>query len=160
MHKIQCPANACFLEVQAIISLSIVSDTFDISQQCDFSYFLHLPQTLDGVGSGKHIFVKGDVSDSITTPRRILLSNATHLYSKFAVRPVRNKNSFQGNALPSDIVITTPVVTSRDQDGNVNDGAKSYAGGSKVNDKADDSNSSHCSFDMKKIVMLPKELNC
>ena len=114
------------------------------------SYSLHLLQTLDGGGGNEYVFGKGDVSDSITTPRRSLFSNTTNLYSKFSVTPVRNENSSQGNTLPSDIFITTPVATARDQGANVQDDAKSYAGGSKNDDKVDESNFSHDSFDMKK----------
>ena len=143
-------------EVQAAILLSIVSDTFDVAQQCNFPYFLHLPQTLDGGGRGKHVFGKGDVSDSITIPRKSLFSNATNLYSKFSVTPVRNENSSQGSALLYDIVITTQVATAEDQGGNIDEDAKSHAGGSKFNDKADESNSSHGSFDMKKISHTTK----
>ena len=159
MHKTPRPSNVCFLEVQATIPLSIVSDTFNVGEQCDLSYFLHLPQVLYGGGGGKYIFGKGDVSDSITTPRRSLFNNATNLYSKFSFAPVRNENSLQGNALPSDIVITTPVVTSINQGVNVNNDAKSYAGGSKSDHKEDELNSSHGSSDMIHFVMLLKWLN-
>ena len=156
IHKTPLPANVYFLEIQDIIPLSIVNDTFDIAQQRDLSYLLHLPQTLDGTGGSEHVFGKGDESDSITTLWRSLFSNATNLYPKFSVTLVRNENCSQDNALPSDIFITTPVTTARDQGANVDNDAKSYAGDSKADYKADKSNSNHSSFDMKKLVMLPK----
>ena len=102
------------------------------------------------------MFGKSDVFDSITTPRISLFRSATNLYSKFSVTPAINRNSLQGNALPSDIVITTPVSTARGQCTNVDDGSKSYASGSKADDKEEESNSSHGTFDMKTISHAPK----
>lgn len=140
MYKTLCPSKIFILNVQAAIPLSIVRYilTYHNNATCLTAFIFR--------------FGKYYVSDSITTPRRILFSNATSPYSKFSVTPVVNK----GSVLPSDNVIVNLVVTVRDQGVNVDDNVTSYAGGSKAGDKEDKSNSSYGSFDMKNISHAPE----
>ena len=77
-------------------------------------------------------------------------SNATNIYSKFSVTPVRNENISLGNALPSNIFITALVATPIDQGANADDDANLYASGFKADDKEDESNPRHSIFDIKK----------